>query len=257
MVDPSLDESRISVSEKEDIPGLEVEEPANETYDDVMEVIENIDDEEVPVSEEPKVANIQIDDDEEDGDDDVIINEVIPERIVLDDDDKDDDYCEGGLIPGVVVKIEPIDDGFVDVEGGLIRAKEIKIKAEVADTDDTETVVSEPKIIPDTADTTHTEVVSTIDGNVEFESGVNPSSGISGKIKINITKPIPAIVAKETKDTMEDELKTADCIDPSQPLPPGEEPVQLNVKPTLQGLELKRQPMVKKGSELTGLCCIM
>ncbi|KAK5644187.1 hypothetical protein RI129_008032 [Pyrocoelia pectoralis] len=262
LVDPSLEESRLNVSEKEndpDIPGLGAEESANDTYDDVMEVIENIDDEDLPpVIEENKMTDISIDDDdEEEGDDDVIINEIVPERIVVDDDDKDDYASGDGLIPGVVVKVEPVDDGFVDVEGGLVRTKEVKIKPELAVTDDVETVVPGLQIAPDTADTTHTEVVSTIDGNVEFDSGVNPSTGISGKIKINITKPIPAIVTKETKETVEEEVKSADCIDPSQPLPPGEEPIQLNVKPALQGLDLKRQPAVKKGSELTGLCSIM
>ncbi|KAB0796516.1 hypothetical protein PPYR_10577 [Photinus pyralis] len=264
LVDPSLEESKLNVEEQDvdpSIPGLGAEQSANETYDDVMEVIDNIDEEEAPppVVEEPKVPNISIDDDEEEVDDDVILNEVAPERIVVDDDDKDDYVSGGGLIPGVVVKVEPVDDGFVDVEGGLVRTKEVKLKAEdaVPATDDVETVAPAVQIAPDSVDTTHTEVVSTIDGNVEFESGVNPSTGISGKIKINITKPIPAIVAKETKETVEEQLQTADCIDPSQPLPPGEEPVQLNIKPALQGLELKRQPTVKKGSELTGLCSIM
>lgn len=113
-------------------------------------------------------------------------------------------------------------------------------------------------MLVESTDTTHTEVVSTIDGNVEFESGLPPSnnmSGISGKIKINITKPIPAIVPKE-KDLTSEEKKN-DEIDPSQPLPPGEEPVQLNLKQALKGIELKKQPVVKKGSELTGLCSIM
>ncbi|KAF5296968.1 hypothetical protein FQR65_LT10120 [Abscondita terminalis] len=265
LVDPLLEESKLSSNSDNDqgevIPGLETEQKsANETFDDVMEVIENIDDEDTSLSEE-KVDNVEVDDSEnvvanEEEDDDVIINEVVPERIVLDDDDKDD-YSEGSLIPGVVVKEEPIDDGFMDVEGGLVRSKEIKIKTEGGDNDETELTALEPQTVVDVSDTTHIEVVSTIDGNVEFESGTNAAStGISGKIKINITKPIPAIVPKENKDIVEEELKN-DFIDPSQPLPPGEEPVQLNIKPALQGLDLKRQPMVKKGSELTGLCSIM
>lgn len=98
--------------------------------------------------------------------------------------------------------------------------------------------------------------MSSIDGNVELDAGLPTASGISNKIKINITKPLPTVVPKENRDIISEELKT-DCIDPSQPLPPGEEPVQLHVKPALKGLELKRQPTVKKGSELTGLCSIM
>lgn len=103
-------------------------------------------------------------------------------------------------------------------------------------------------------------MVTLIDGNVEFESGMAPpSSGISGKIKINITKPLPVITTKENKDLVSSEIDSTspELIDPSQPLPPGEEPVQLNVKPALQGLTLKKLPPVQKGSELTGLCSIM
>ncbi|KAF5294521.1 hypothetical protein FQA39_LY13375 [Lamprigera yunnana] len=252
-----VDDTKINSSsdqEQEVIPGLEVEEKSTEAFDDVMEVIENIDDEDV--SEHEESENINVENEEEDGDDDVIINEVIPERIVLDDDDKDD-YTESGLIPGVVVKEEPIDDGFMEVEGGLLRQKGVKVKTEISDNDEAETITPNLNTISDAADTTHIEVVSSIDGNVEFDSGPPATTtGISGKIKINITKPIPAVVPKESKDIIEEELKN-DFIDPSQPLPPGEEPVQLNVKPDLKGLELKRQPMVKKGSELTGLCSIM
>ncbi|KAF2885051.1 hypothetical protein ILUMI_21106 [Ignelater luminosus] len=274
LVDVTLDESRLNnVPEPESnsnsgIPLLEVpneessnkeEEKVENDEDDVMEVIDNIDDDEVPAKESDQQEEPKIDDNEadEDDDDDVIINEVIPEKIVLDDDDKDD-YVppedDDGLIPGVVVKEEPIDDGFVDVGNGVLKMKTdiVKIKTEPVDNDE-----PEPDILPpDSADTTHIEVVSSIDGNVELDSGVPTSSGISNKIKINITKPLPTVVPKESRDIISEELKT-DCIDPSQPLPPGEEPVQLHVKPALKGLELKRQPTVKKGSELTGLCSIM
>ncbi|KAK4887613.1 hypothetical protein RN001_003884 [Aquatica leii] len=227
LVDSVLDDSKLSgngegVDLDGGIPGLEVEQKSvNETFDDVMEVIENIDDEDTSVSEEtPKIENVSVEDDEdeaakEEDDDDVIINEVVPERIILDDDDKDD-YTESGLIPGVVVKEEPIDDGFMDVEGGLVRTKEVNIKAEANDNDDAELIAPEPQTKSDSTDTTHTEVVSTIDGNVEFESGAPATStNISGKIKINITKPIPAIVPKENKDVVEDELKN-DFIDPNR-----------------------------------------
>lgn len=110
------------------------------------------------------------------------------------------------------------------------------------------------------SDAPHTEVVASIDGNVEFESGITPSSGISGKIKINITKPLPVInPPKETnKDLASDKINNdKESIDPSQPLPPGEEPVQLYVKPSLKSINLKKLPPVKRGSELTGLCSIM
>lgn len=108
-----------------------------------------------------------------------------------------------------------------------------------------------------------TEVVALIDGNVEFESSaVTPASSLSGKIKINISKPLPVIPPRENKDvssssnTSEIE-KSIDSIDPSQPLPPGEEHIQLNLKPALQGIKLKNNSLVKRGTELSGLCSIM
>lgn len=109
-------------------------------------------------------------------------------------------------------------------------------------------------------DTTHTELVSSIDGNIEMETGTPAAANsIGGKIKINISKPLPVVPPKETKEVCSDEseMSAETFIDPSQPLPPGEEPIQLNLKPALQGIELKKIPVVKKGSELTGLCSIM
>lgn len=109
-------------------------------------------------------------------------------------------------------------------------------------------------------DTTHTDVHISIDGNVEFDTGTVTTAAppFGGKIKINISKPLPLLPHKETKELpIESDLITDTFIDPSQPLPPGEEPVQLNVKPALQGVELKRLPPIEKGKELTGLCSIM
>lgn len=109
-------------------------------------------------------------------------------------------------------------------------------------------------------DTTHAELVSSIDGNIELDTGMPATANsIGSKIKINISKPLPVVLPKETKEISagDSEISAEIFIDPSQPLPPGEEPIQLNVKPALQGLELKKMPVVKKGSELTGLCSIM
>lgn len=126
-----------------------------------------------------------------------------------------------------------------------------------------ETLLDMEEVLKPEVDTTHTDMQVFIDGNVEFDTGTvttgAPSFG--GKIKININKPLPILLPKEstTKESMpvESELNSGTFIDPSQPLPPGEEPVQLNLKPTLQGVELKRLPPVEKGRELTGLCSIM
>lgn len=131
-----------------------------------------------------------------------------------------------------------VDDTLVDVEAALPTIEPNK---------------------PD-VDTTHAELVSSIDGNVELDMGTPATTNsIGGKIKINISKPLPVLPPKETKEASggESEMSAETFIDPSQPLPPGEEPIQLNVKPALQGIELKKMPAVKKGSELTGLCSIM
>lgn len=103
------------------------------------------------------------------------------------------------------------------------------------------------------ADTTHAEVVSSIDGNVQLSSG--PSIAQAGKIKINITKPL--LAAKEPTSTTDTDATGDGSAENAEPLPPGEEPVQLHLKPALQGLTLVKQPTVSKGTELTGLCSIM
>lgn len=126
-------------------------------------------------------------------------------------------------------------------------------------------IEQELKEFTDVPTTAHTGLVSSIDGNVELESGVpTTSTGIGGKIKINISKPLPVIASKENKDntpndTIDNQQQShiEPLIDPSQPLPPGEEPVQLNLKPALKGVNLKKLPPVKKGTELSGLCSIM
>ncbi|XP_017783738.1 PREDICTED: uncharacterized protein LOC108567653 isoform X2 [Nicrophorus vespilloides] len=270
---------------KTSIPGLEV--GLDETKDeDVQEILiddceisvisvhtpkSDGDDQEMTEAETTENAienpeSMITDDNEErtenDEDDDVIIHEVQPERIILDEyefkDSQLDDSC---LIPGVTVKQEPVDDGFMDVEN--FKLGEIKIKKEPVTPDEsfedighiTEVVEVDDLERPDTRPA---DLIAAIDGNVDINTGmVAPSCGISGKIKINISKPLPVIAPKENKDISVDVDNNIEPIDPTQPLPPGEEPVQLHLKPALQGIELKKMPMVKKGSELTGLCSIM
>lgn len=102
-------------------------------------------------------------------------------------------------------------------------------------------------------------LISSIDGNTELVSSIpTTTANIGSKIKINISKPLPVIAPKEPKDIPCDSVTSLEpIIDPSQPLPPGEEPIQLNIKPALIGVELKKLPPVQKGSELTGMCSIM
>lgn len=86
---------------------------------------------------------MKADEEKEEEDDDVIIHEIVPDRIVLDDDDNKDGYIveEGTHAPPLVqpVKIkkedEVLDDGFMDVENGVVKMKgfEVKIKSEPID----------------------------------------------------------------------------------------------------------------------------
>lgn len=114
-------------------------------------------------------------------------------------------------------------------------------------------------------DNTQAELVSSMDGNVQLEAGPTLASGggLGNKIKINITKPIVSVQPKEPTSSSQKEAPAVVVpiveapIENDEPLPPGEEPIQLNLKPTLQGLKLTKQATVMKGTELTGMYSIM
>ncbi|GLH15248.1 Uncharacterized protein GBIM_19614 [Gryllus bimaculatus] len=166
------------------------------------------------------------------------------------------------------------------------------VKSEDNDVDtpiEEETATTVP-VVPK-VDTTHTEVACSIDGNVKFEDKPQTAIAgpISGKIKINITKPLPVLIREaqsegdaessaaegDADDTDEapqpqppppqNEGSAADVKDmvkePTleqefpEPPPPGIEPVRL--KPRLVGRKLTEMPPVMKGTELSGLCSIM
>lgn len=295
----SLDDTKEEISEtlheeksdETNIPGLEIilddddddeEEQRNQESNDIPdEVIIDESDDSKPATEEEaaKIDELTSQGDDDDDDDDVIINEIVPEKIEVDD---DREYLDSPSME-LPVKIEQIDDGFVDVEEGLITIKtgnQIKIKSEPVDPgtlsiqvfygliinlflftdEEVQQVVREPTPPPSFAETiSQPAFISSIDGNIDPTSNIpTTSASVGNKIKINISKPLPVISHKETKDISCDSVPILDSvIDPSQPLPPGEEPIQLNIKPALRGLELKKLPTVKKGSELTGMCCIM
>ncbi|XP_018319947.1 uncharacterized protein LOC108733341 [Agrilus planipennis] len=280
-----LEDSKLSISHtdeeesKDNIPGLEVSEEPVVLDDDELEVIEDTgsaDYEKEQTKEEPSelkeedVEKQEENAEEEDDDDDVIIHEVIPEKIVVDDDDDEELPLEeiSAEKKPIVVKEEIIDDGFVDVENGILQIKSagtVKIKSEPIDPDE---LVVEDELEEERPCSSqgNIEFKPSIDGNVEYNTTTIPTTNtsIAGKIKINISKPIvTTALIKETKESVLDVNTECIlsgheiCIDPSQPLPPGEEPVQLNVKPALQGVYLKKLPTVKKGTELTGLCSIM
>lgn len=112
--------------------------------DDTIVSEENAQEEsEYEVEDEDVKAPPEEEKEEEEDDDDVIIHEVVPDRIVLDDDDNKDGYIveEGTHAPQLVepVKIkredEVLDDGFMDVENGVVKMKgfEVKIKSEPID----------------------------------------------------------------------------------------------------------------------------
>lgn len=170
-MDVTLDESKITIAatepeptDKNKIPGLEslvseilkVDDDDDEDddelqiIDDKLEVVSLKDD--TVVSEENgqeeseyevEDEEMKVDEEKEEEDDDVIIHEVVPDRIVLDDDDNKDGYIveEGTHAPPLVqpVKIkkedEVLDDGFMDVENGVVKMKgfEVKIKSEPID----------------------------------------------------------------------------------------------------------------------------
>ncbi|XP_064215104.1 pre-mRNA cleavage complex 2 protein Pcf11 isoform X1 [Tribolium castaneum] len=257
MEEPEPEETKI---EEANIPGLEIilddddeEEEEEGKFKDEEVIIEESD--ESKPSNELKEEN----ENEEDGeDDDVIIHEVVPEKIEVDD-DKEYDTLPPSDVP---IKVEQIDDGFMDVEEGLIKIKnggQIKIKSEPIDPDEEMLEVPREESSVPFTEPVQPSFTSSIDGNTEPVSSVpTTTANIGSKIKINISKPLPVIAPKEPKDISCDSVPSLEpVIDPSQPLPPGEEPVQLNIKPALRGIELKKLPPVQKGSELTGMCSIM
>lgn len=134
-IDISATEDAPSPKELEDqrIPGLEIVLDDDEEEEDAVksEQEETLQEEKPAAEEEEEEETENINEEE---DDDVILNEVAPERIVLDDDD-DDNEERSEYEPIVKVKVEPIDDGFMDVDG-VVKVKkdgEIKIKAEPKD----------------------------------------------------------------------------------------------------------------------------
>lgn len=133
--------------EEKRIPGLEIvlDDDDEENKEQQADTIESEDsklsqeevkngEEEIENDSQSAEAETQKDSEQEEDDDDVIINEVVPIRIIVDDDDDNEENV--GLLPGVTVKEEPIDDGFMDVEGGVLKVKEdgeVKIKSEPTD----------------------------------------------------------------------------------------------------------------------------
>lgn len=142
-----MEEPQITEENSNDvgIPGLEVPIDINQAQNNDEIVIDDTDSIVTENSTKLEVDNVETNDqktnmsyNDEDDDDDVIIHEVVPERIVLDDDDfKEESYPTYEPTP-ISVKKEPVDDdGFMDVEDGIIKTDafdNIQIKSEPVDT---------------------------------------------------------------------------------------------------------------------------
>jgi hypothetical protein len=154
-----------------------------------------------------------------------------------------------------------------------------EMKSELEDKE-TEEGIEEEDVEPTApaVDTTYAAVACSIDGNVKFEDSPQITSGpVPGKIKINITT-LPSVAVKESQSEGQverlqtnqnrdgpvlaeasreygEEAAGGEDVDMQEPPPPGVEPIQL--KPRLVGRKLTELPPVMKGTELSGLCCIM
>ncbi|CAG9820212.1 unnamed protein product [Phaedon cochleariae] len=275
LLDNTADESKIEpVEEKSEdrlIPGLEIviddddEDDEGETNDhgdkEPPEVVSLESDESKPVEDGEGGESQQAapePEEEDDDDDDVILNEVAPIKIVVDDDDEE--LLSEGVFSdpdAVKVKRESLDDGFVEVSSlvSLQNGKQIKIKSEPIDPDDVRpitpppkdppTPTSDPPTITHTSLPSHVDQVSSMDGNVEMAV----SAVATNRIKINISKPIPA-VGKEKEGGGIGGEEMPPCLDA-----PELEPAAL--KEGLKGVRLTKLPPVSKGKDLTGLCSIM
>ncbi|KAJ8919283.1 hypothetical protein NQ315_003867 [Exocentrus adspersus] len=278
--DAKVEEPGEEKTEDLNIPGLEIiiddeeDEPGN-NFEEITEVVSLESDESKLQTEEEKEESQTA---PEEDDDDVILNEVAPIKIVVDDDDDDVMKDESESSDVIKVKEEKLDDGFVEVAGliSLQNGGQIKIKAEPLDPDDISAEPSDRNASISEAEekrdkleeqsseilSSHSEVITSIDGNIEIvcstPSAVSASSISGNRIKINISKPLPVIPPKEKDNNKsESEFPSPTYIDPTEPFPPGEEPEPVSVKKDLQGVKLRKLPPVRRGTELSGLCCIM
>ncbi|XP_066254099.1 polyadenylation and cleavage factor homolog 11-like isoform X1 [Euwallacea similis] len=271
ILNDTLDDSRNEGDFQNDlIPGLEIVLDDEDDDDEIVSLID--DDEEVPEDALSPAKEEEVAPEDDGDDDDVILNEVAPVRIVVDDDDDEVPTTEYNE-PVVIKQEKPAldDDGFVDVDE-IITLKEIgqvKIKSEPVEddfravdlvhtsdirTDDENSIKMTPCEKISVPVTSHLQLITSMDGNIELSAPTTARSTISGgnKIKINISKPLPVITPKETSETGD----SSDVIVKASEIPMEELDI-LNYKPALQNVPLKKLPPVQKCTELTGLCSIM
>ncbi|XP_026331339.1 uncharacterized protein LOC113238716 isoform X3 [Hyposmocoma kahamanoa] len=225
------------VPEVTEVVSLDKEEEAIEIRD-IDDINSQSDDEVVEVVEPEKpVEALEID--EEEGDDDVVLKAEPVEQVVVNDDaDTDDETME--------VRKERDRQAEIDFSN-------IKVKQEPIDPDDEPIITAEEETVQPTIDTTHITVLSSIDGNVQLDAAPTATSLPIGGIRINISKSIPSFIQNNHDDKMLEDISADD-----EPLPPGEEPeLDYKLKPTLEGVQLSRQPPLNRGTECSGLCSIM
>lgn len=101
-------------------------------------------------------------------------------------------------------------------------------------------------------DQTVTNLVSSIDGNIEMNDAPSLAQTTTSKIKITFNKPLATESANE-KPLIE-------SIDPEDKIEEDPEPEPLPLKPKKPRIaeqELKIYPTCVKGTEVSGLCTIM
>ncbi|KAL0879180.1 hypothetical protein ABMA27_002970 [Loxostege sticticalis] len=229
------------------------EPPKEEANDDVVPV----------VAPDESIEVVDADDNSQSDNESVVevvenATEELPEPVEIDEGDEDDVVFKAEPVEQVVVE----DDADTDDETAAERAErdrlahidfeKIKIKQEPVDPDDEPIITAEEETHQPTIDTTHTTVLSSIDGNLQLEHAPAAAPLPAGGIRINISKTIPTFLSNNDDKMLED--ISAD----DEPLPPGEEPeLEFKLKPSMEGIHFSRQPPVVKGNELSGLCSIM
>lgn len=108
-------------------------------------------------------------------------------------------------------------------------------------------------------------MITSLDGNVQLQDTLVPLG--TNKIKINITKNVTKNVinsentekigSSETNSLQNSSssLSTTVAAMPTEPQPIEE--IEFDYKDSMKGVEFKKLPLVRNGSETSGLCSIM
>ena len=157
-------------------------------------------------------------------------------------------------VPGIIkIKEEPVDDDDFDPT--------LKIKNEPEDDDDDITDITDSRVSVNKTDmiTATTDVLSSIDGNVELcDTPENSQSATSSKIKISISKvSLAASKSDSDKEKSKEAEKEPEPEEPVDTFVPPPFTVDYDLKPGFRGVELKDMPCKNIGFETSNLCSIM